>query len=134
MSDQPHNQNSKLDREFGMMLESQRNLVESIKRIETKMDERHKERFQFEVSVREHMTKQGDYQELTEKHEDYFDLHVKPAIHKVTLLEQWNKECAAPAIEEINKIKYMVRGAALLASIAIAASWKEVAEFFKGIS
>lgn len=116
---------------MGAVLESQRNLAESMKRIEAKMDERHKERFEFEVTVREHITVQGNYQELIEKHEDYLDLHVKPCISDTKSNSSWIKDIGTPAIEDIKRVKYMVAGAAMLASTSILASWDAISNFFK---
>jgi len=113
------------------VLESQRNLAESMKRIEAKMDERHKEHFDFEVTVREHITVQGNYQEIVEKHADYIDIHVKPCISETKAATSWIKDIGAPAVEDIKRVKYMVAGAAMLASTSILASWDSISNFFK---
>ena len=125
------NKNIPLEREIGQILESQRNVVASVKRIEDKMDERHKERFDFEVTVREHITVQGNYQEIVEKHADYIDIHVKPCISETKAATSWIKDIGAPAVEEIKRVKYMVAGAAMLASTSILASWDSISNFFK---
>jgi len=122
---------AQLEREMGAVLESQRNLAESMKRIEAKMDERHKEHFDFEVTVREHITVQGNYQEIVEKHADYIDIHVKPCISETKAATSWIKDIGAPAVEEIKRVKYMVAGAAMLASTSILASWDSISNFFK---
>lgn len=125
------NKNIPLEREIGQILESQRNVVASMKRIEDKMDERHKEHFDFEVTVREHITVQGNYQEIVEKHEDYIDIHVKPCISETKAATSWIKDIGAPAVEDIKRVKYMVAGAAMLASTSILASWNSISNFFK---
>lgn len=122
---------ARLEREMGSVIEGQRNLAESMKRIEAKMDERHKERFEFEVTVREHITVQGNYQELIEKHEDYIDVHVKPCISETKRNAEWIKNVGTPAIEDIKRVKYMVIGAGMLASTSVLASWEAISSFFK---
>jgi hypothetical protein len=125
---------ARLEREMGVVLESQRNIAESMKRIEAKMDERHKERFEFEVTVREHITVQGNYQELIEKHEDFIQLHAKPGIDAGKLNSAWINEIGKPAIEDIKRVKYMVAGAAFMAGTSMLSAWKEIVAFIKGIS
>ena len=125
---------ARLEREMGVVLESQRNIAESMKRIESKMDERHRERFGFELTVREHITVQGNYQELIEKHEDFIEVTVKPSLAETRSNSKWLEDIGKPAIEDIKRVKYMVSGAALLAGTSIFASWKDIVAFIRSLN
>lgn len=118
---------------IGRLMTGQENLEKSLQRIEEKMDTRNRERHEFEIQVRRHMTQQEEYQEATEKLSDYIEVHVKPEIATTKANAKWIKEVGSPLSEQMNTIKNRVIGAAALASLAFLGSWKAIIEFIKSL-